>query len=60
MEGACKGIVSKSLLMKILWHPKKKEGYSLDRIKITKWIWPNHDNEEPYFLNLTEIETDKP
>ena len=23
------------------------EGYSLDRIKMTKWIWPNHDNNEP-------------
>ena len=33
------------------------EGYSLDQIK---WIWPNHDNDEPYLLNLTEIETDKP
>ena len=31
------------------------EGYSLDRIKMTKWIWPNHDNDEPYFFNLTEI-----
>ena len=27
---------------------------------MTGWIWPNHDNEEPYFLNLTEIETYKP
>ena len=23
------------------------EGYSLDRIKMTEWIWPNHDNDEP-------------
>ena len=36
------------------------EGYSIDRIKMTKWIWPNHDNDQPYFSNLTEIETDKP
>ena len=27
---------------------------------MTKWIWPNHDNNEPLLLNLTEIETDKP
>ena len=23
------------------------KGYSLDRIKMTEWIWPNHDNDEP-------------
>ena len=36
------------------------EGYSLDRIKMIKWIWLTYDNDKPYFLNLTEIETDKP
>ena len=23
------------------------EEYSLDRFKMTEWIWPNHDNDEP-------------
>ena len=36
------------------------KGYSLDRIKMTEWIWPNHDNDKLYFLNFTKIETDKP
>ena len=29
-------------------------------IHLTESRWPNHDNDEPYFLNLTEIETNKP
>ena len=28
--------------------------------KDEEWIWPNHDNDEPDKLNLTEIDTDKP
>ena len=36
------------------------EGYSLDRIKMTEWIWTNHDKDKLWKLNLTEIETDKP
>ena len=25
----------------------QNEGYSLDQIKMTEWIWPNHDNDKP-------------
>ena len=25
----------------------KEESFSVDRIKMTKWIWPNHDNNKP-------------
>ena len=32
-----------------------REGHSLDQIKMTEWIWPNHDNDEHYLLNMTEI-----
>ena len=34
-----------------------KKGYSLDQIKMTEWIWPNHDNHKPYQLNMIKIET---
>ena len=27
---------------------------------MTEWFWPNHDNDKPDKLNLTEIDTDKP
>ena len=29
--------------------------YSLDRIKITEWIWPNYDNDKPYFRSYSKV-----
>ena len=33
---------------------ERKEEWLNDRIKMTEWIWPNHDNDEHYLLNMTK------
>ena len=49
-----------NIIIYFQWYWIIIEGYSLDLIKMTEWIWPNHDNDEPKQLNLTKTETDKP
>ena len=33
---------------------RNEEEYSLDQIKMTEWIWPDHDIDKHYLLNMTK------
>ena len=55
-------LANNNWFQKILWNIESviNEEYLPDRFQMTKWIWPNHDNDEPKQLNVPEIETNKP